>query len=103
MNTSWSTTSCSKPKQPSRSPATSARSNTDRTPVRRSEAEAGRRPMRSRENRGYPVRVGSQVVGLKRARGGAWMKVVVVGGGHNGLVCAAHVAAAGVEVTVLEH
>src|SRR4051812_32323526 len=31
------------------------------------------------------------------------MKVVVVGGGHNGLVCAAHVAAAGVEVTVLEH
>jgi phytoene dehydrogenase-like protein len=28
--------------------------------------------------------------------------VVVVGGGHNGLVCAAHLAAAGVPVTVLE-
>src|SRR4051794_31547214 len=30
-------------------------------------------------------------------------KVVVVGGGHHGLVCAAHVTGAGVDVTVLEH
>src|SRR6202789_3662276 len=28
--------------------------------------------------------------------------VVIVGGGHNGLVCAAYLAAAGLEVTVLE-
>src|SRR3954464_10813526 len=30
-------------------------------------------------------------------------RVVIVGAGHNGLVCAAHLAAAGLEVTVLEH
>jgi len=28
--------------------------------------------------------------------------VVIVGGGHNGLVCAAYLAAAGLKVTVLE-
>src|SRR4051812_1921248 len=31
------------------------------------------------------------------------VKTVIVGGGHQGLVCAAHLAGAGVDVTVLEH
>src|SRR4051812_34614013 len=30
-------------------------------------------------------------------------RVIVVGAGHNGLVAAAHLAAAGLEVTVVEH
>src|SRR4051794_11576558 len=34
---------------------------------------------------------------------GSAQRVVVVGAGHNGLVCAVHLAAAGLDVTVLEH